>query len=332
MTSIIGLATGTLTVSVIVCAYTQRRWQDLQDSVESARAQSGTTEVVVVIDHETELFRMAKARWPELVVVENSEAQGLSGARNTGVAIATGDIVAFLDDDATADADWLTWMLDSFDDPSVAGVGGYAEPVWPDARGPKLYADELLWIVGCSYRGLPTETADVRNVIGCSMAFRRAAILAVGGFSSTVGRVGNIPLGGEETELCIRIRQADPSARIVFEPMSLVNHRVSADRGTWGYLRRRSFYEGVSKAVLSRTLGRGDSLSSESSYLTRVLPGAFFRELRQLGRGGGKRAAAIALTVTATVAGYGLGAVSNAKASDAGSVTRQLESTSLVRR
>lgn len=331
MTSIIGLATLTQTVSVIICAYTQRRWQDLQDSVESARAQSDTTEVVVVIDHEPELFRMAQNRWPELTVIENAEAQGLSGARNTGVLAATGDIVAFLDDDATADADWLTWMLDAFEDPSVAGVGGWAEPVWPDARGPKLYADELLWIVGCSYRGLPTDTADVRNVIGCSMAFRRGAILAVGGFSSTVGRVGNIPLGGEETELCIRIRQADPSARIVFEPMSLVRHRVSADRGTWTYLRRRSFYEGVSKAVLSRTLGRSDSLSSESSYLTRVLPGAFLRELTKVGRGGATRALAIALTVTATVAGYGLGAVAGIRASDSESVTRRLESTVLAR-
>lgn len=320
-----------LTVSVIICAYTQRRWQDLQDSVESARSQGDTTEVIVVIDHEPELLARARDRWPELVVLENAEAQGLSGARNTGVVAATGDVVAFLDDDATADADWLTWMLDHFDDPNVAGVGGHAEPVWPDDRGPKLYADELLWIVGCSYTGLPTESEDVRNVIGCSMAFRRETILAAGGFSSTVGRVGNIPLGGEETELCIRIRQADPAARVVYEPMSLVHHRVSADRGTVRYLSRRSFYEGVSKAVLSRSLGRTDSLSSESSYLTRVLPGAFLRELRALGRGGGRRAFAIALTVAATVAGYALGAVSGARASDAGSVTRQFERTLVAR-
>lgn len=331
MTSILGLATPTPTVSVIICAYTRRRWQDLQDSVESARAQGDATEVVVVIDHEAELLRMAQDRWPGLTVIENAEAQGLSGARNTGVLAATGDIVAFLDDDATADPDWLTWMLDSFVDPSVVGVGGHAEPVWPDAEGPALYADELLWIVGCSYRGLPTETADVRNVIGCSMAFRRSSILAVGGFSSSVGRVGDVPLGGEETELCIRIRQADPSARVVYEPMSLVNHRVSVDRGTWGYLRRRSFYEGVSKAVLSRTLGRGDSLSSESSYLRRVLPGAFFRELRRLGRGGGKRAAAIALTVTATMVGYCVGTMSGAKGSDASAVTRRFEGVAVSR-
>ncbi|GAA4674976.1 glycosyltransferase family 2 protein [Frondihabitans cladoniiphilus] len=319
------------TVSVIICAYTQRRWQDLQDSVESARAQPATTEVIVVIDHEPELFRMAQDRWPTLLVIENAEAQGLSGARNTGVLEASSEVVAFLDDDATADPDWLTWMLDAFEDVHVAGVGGHAEPVWPDGKGPALYADELLWIVGCSYRGLPTETSDVRNVIGCSMAFRRATILAAGGFSSTVGRVGNIPLGGEETELCIRIGQADPAARIVYEPMSLVNHRVSADRGTWKYLARRSFYEGVSKAVLSRHLGRGDSLSSESSYLTRVLPGAVIRELGQLRHGGGKRAAAIVLTVLATVAGYALGTVSGSKASDSDAVVKELQRTAVLR-
>ncbi|ROQ37270.1 GT2 family glycosyltransferase [Frondihabitans sp. PhB188] len=321
-----------LTVTVVVCAYTQRRWHDLQDSVESARLQSGTTEVVVVIDHEPELLRMAQDRWPTLTVLENTEARGLSGARNTGVRAATGEVVAFLDDDAIADADWLTWLMDAFDDVHVVGVGGHAQPVWPDERGPRLYPDELLWIVGCSYTGLPTETADVRNVIGCSMAFRRAAILTAGGFSSAVGRVGNVPLGGEETELCIRIRQADPAARVVYEPMSLVHHRVSADRGTWRYLRRRSFYEGVSKAVLSRSLGRTDSLSSESAYLTRVLPKAFFRELGEFRDGGIRRAAAIALTVSATIAGYAVGVVSGATAADSPSLSKQIRRHAVVAR
>jgi GT2 family glycosyltransferase len=297
------------TVAVVICAYTQQRWGDLQDSVESAKRQPESTEVVVVIDHEPELYLRAKARWPELRVVENSEDRGLSGARNTGVALTDADVVAFLDDDATADADWLQHLVAALELPDVVGVGGRATPSWPTTTGAGPYPAELLWIVGCSYAGLPTAAGDVRNVIGSSMAFRRDVLLAAGGFRSGIGRVGNQPLGCEETELCIRIAQAKPSSRIRYEPRSNVSHRVSPDRVEMRYVRRRSYYEGISKAVLSRRVGTGDSLSSESTYLTKVLPGALLRELGGLGRGGGTRAFAIALSVASTITGYAVGRV-----------------------
>ncbi|MGN8050894.1 glycosyltransferase family 2 protein [Curtobacterium sp. 22159] len=294
-------------VAVVICAYTQQRWGDLQDSVESAVRQPESPEVVVVIDHEPELFARATARWPGLHVVENTEERGLSGARNTGVALTDADVVAFLDDDATADEDWLGHLLAALDDPDVVGVGGRATPSWPDATGAGPYPDELLWIVGCSYRGLPETPGDVRNVIGSSMAFRRGAILLAGGFRSGIGRVGNQPLGCEETEMCIRIAQARPGARIRHEPRSNVSHRVSPDRVTMRYLRRRSYYEGISKAVLSRRVGATASLSSERTYLTEVLPGAVARELRGIGRGGGRRAWAIVVSIASTVTGYAVG-------------------------
>lgn len=299
------------TVSVVVCAYTEDRWDDLVASVESVRGLPEAPEVLLVVDHNDGLLARSRDRWSDVVVAANESRQGLSGARNTGVALASGDIVAFLDDDASADPAWLTHLLGPFADPRVAGVGGHATPVWPEG-GNTLYPAELLWIVGCSHRGLPTRLSDVRNVIGCSMAFRRDAVLSVGGFNLDTGRVGTIPLGGEETDLCIRIRQADPSARIVLEPRADVRHHVTAGRVTWAYLRRRSFYEGVSKAALSRQLGASDSLSSESAYLRRDIPRAALRELRWVGRGGAGRLAALVTAVVATVAGYALGSLRRA--------------------
>jgi GT2 family glycosyltransferase len=299
------------TVSVIVCAYTEDRWDDLVSSVESVRGLPEGPEVVLVIDHNEALLARSRQRWADVVVAPNEFRQGLSGARNTGVRLATGDVVAFLDDDASADPSWLTHLLGPFADADVAGVGGHATPVWPDG-GNTLYPPELLWIVGCSHRGLPTGLSAVRNVIGCSMAFRRESILGVGGFNLDTGRVGAIPLGGEETDLCIRIRQADPTARILLEPRADVRHHVTANRVTWAYLRRRSFYEGVSKAALSRQLGASDSLSSESAYLRRDIPRAVLRELRSVGRGGAGRLLALVTAVVATVAGYALGSVRRA--------------------
>jgi len=291
-------------VSVIVCAYTQRRWGDLQDSVNSVLLQSEPAEVIVVIDHEPELLRMAQERWPSLTVIPNTGPQGLSGGRNTGIEAATADIVAFLDDDATAEPGWLAHLLAPFADPAVIGVGGRAEPVWPAGARSDLYPEELLWIVGCSHRGLPETLAEVRNVIGCSMAFRRLPVVAAGGFDLDTGRVGTVPLGCEETELCIRLRQADPAAKILLDPRAVVHHRVSADRATWSYIRSRAYHEGISKAILSRKLGREDALSSESAYAAKVLPVAVARELTLVGRGGIRRIAAMVLMTFATAAGY----------------------------
>jgi glucosyl-dolichyl phosphate glucuronosyltransferase len=287
-------------VSVVICAYTERRWDDLVAAVESAAAQGASAEVVLVIDHNPALLERAKSRWPEHRVLPNSGAQGLSGARNTGTEAAEHDLVAYLDDDARADALWLAPLVEAIDAPDVVGVGGRAEPVWPD-RQPPFLPRELNWIVGCTFTGQPTSLAEVRNVMGCSMLFRRAPVLEVGGFSTDTGRVGSIPLGGEETDLCIRLRRADADRRILFEPRSFVNHRVSPDRVRWAYLVRRSFYEGVSKAVLSRRLGAGDALASERRYSTVVLPRAVVRSLL---RGRPVAAAGIIVAFAATVAGY----------------------------
>ena len=119
-------------------------------------------------------------------MVANTGTRGLSGARNTGVDAASGDIVAFLDDDAAAADGWLAALTAPFADPHVVGTGGGAEPVWTLPR-PGWFPDEFGWVVGCSYRGLPVTRAPVRNPIGCNMAFRRAALLEVGGFRDEVG-------------------------------------------------------------------------------------------------------------------------------------------------
>lgn len=250
--------------------------------------------------------------------VATGERQGLSGARNTGTAAASGDLVAYLDDDARADARWLEPLVAAVRAPDVLGVGGRADPVWPDGQPPFL-PRELNWIVGCTFTGQPRALAEVRNIMGCSMLFRRKPVLAAGGFSADTGRVGAIPLGGEETDLCIRLRRAHPGARILFEPRSLVHHRVSADRVEWRYLVRRSFYEGVSKAVLSRRLGAGDALESERRYSSVVLPRAFVRYL-----GTGRPAAALGILVafTVTVAGYGYGRLRAPGARDAAPLRR----------
>ena len=96
-----------------------------------------------------------RVAFPDLVVVPNSGRRGLSGGRNTGVSHAIGDVVAFLDDDARAQPDWLERLAAGYRSPSVVGVGGVATPVWPGQRPPWL-PPEFDWVVGCTFVGMPT--------------------------------------------------------------------------------------------------------------------------------------------------------------------------------
>lgn len=309
-------------VSVVICAYTAARWDQLVAAVGSAGLGQSRrpAEVIVVIDHNESLLARARrdlATMGGIHVLANSADRGLSGARNTGLRSATGTIVAFLDDDAIAEPEWLDRLIAPYEDASVIGAGGAIEAAWEKGR-PPWFPREFDWVVGCTYRGMPEHRAAVRNVIGCNMSFRREVLIALNGFRDEVGRLGARPTGGDETELSIRALAANPGASIIYEPASSVRHFVPHSRATWSYLWTRCFAEGISKAAVSRMVGSGSALSTERRYVRRVLPGGVLRGLRDGVRKGDPwgpaRAFAIATGLTVTVAGYAYGTLTRVRA------------------
>jgi GT2 family glycosyltransferase len=269
-------------VSVVVAAHTMDRWADIVAGVDALAHQTvPPLETILVVDHNDALLARARDELTGVRVLDNPRTGGASGARNTGVAAASGTVVAFLDDDARPDLDWVERLLSAYDDASVMAVGGVARPVWPDAR-PAHLPPELDWLLGCTYLGQPTVRSDVRNLWGCNMSVRADVFDRIGGFDEEIGRIGLIPLGNEETELCIRIGQRIPGGRVVYEPSAVVHHRVTEARCHWSYLVSRSHAEGISKAAMSRLVGAGDATSDERRYATRVLPRGVLRELAHL--------------------------------------------------
>lgn len=261
-----------ISASVIICAYTEKRLDEVRAAIRSAASQTpAPIEIIVVIDHNDALLATLSAEFPAARVIANAHRQGLSGARNTGVHAASGDVVAFLDDDAVAPAGWLAALLAPYADPDVAAVGGGATPVWPAGR-PAWLPREFDWVVGCTFEGQPTEIGPVRNLLGCNMSVRRDVVIAAGGFNEGLGRSGNDAAGCEETELCIRIRQMNGAAKIIYDPRIVVRHSISADRTAWRYFRTRCIAEGRSKARLSVEVGSDDGLAAERSHVARVLP------------------------------------------------------------
>lgn len=304
-------------VSVVICAYSARRWEALNDAVASVLAQAPpATEIIVVIDHNAALLDNARGTFGEAVrVTANASERGLSGARNTGTSLAAGELIAFLDDDAAAQPGWLAELVAAYADDTVVGTGGMVEPRWVTSPVRWLPA-EFYWTVGCSYAGLPKGASAIRNPIGANMSFRRSAIMGVGGFRTGVGRTGTLPLGCEETEMSVRIGAEFPESRIVHVPSARVTHLVEAERGRPRYFISRCWAEGVSKAIVTRHVGRSAALASERQYALRTLPLGVLRGFVDGLRGdfgGFARAAAILGGLAITSAGYAYGQLIRAR-------------------
>lgn len=297
--------------SVIICAYTMERWQDLVEAVESLHKQTAQPhEIIVVIDHNPELLQRVHAEIDSVTCVPNAHKQGLSGARNTAIELAQGDILAFMDEDAAAAPNWLELLEAGFTGPKVLGVGGGIVPNWVDVE-PKWFPSEFNWVVGCTYTGLPESLAPIRNLIGCNMAFRREVFETVGGFRTGMGRIGKVPVGCEETELCIRALQHYDGGSFLYEPQAKVLHRVPGARANFKYFRSRCYAEGLSKAQVAHFVGADDGLSSERTYTFKTLPLGVLRGLGdtlfKFDISGAGRAAAIVIGLFTTTYGYAKG-------------------------
>jgi GT2 family glycosyltransferase len=303
----------TPSISVIVCAYSNERIPQLRETLASLQEQTyPAKDIVLIIDHNPELKREFEGLADgQLRVAANSGERGLASARNTGIELAEGELMAFIDDDAAAESTWLERLVECYRDPDVIAAGGRIEPVWEGGRKPAWLPEEFLWVVGCSYRGM--AEGSIRNMIGCNMSFRSSVFEEVGAFNPGIGRLGNQPLGCEETEICIRALERWPGKRIMYVPEALVHHHASRSRQTISYFAKRCYFEGVSKVVVRRLRGASGT-SSEVGYLSRALPMAVLRDAQNavLLRGTGSslsRIGMVTLGVGAVGAGFAYGLI-----------------------
>lgn len=292
-----------INISVVVCTYSESRWDYLETAVGSLRRQnSRPLEIIVVVDYNPKLLERVQADFQDIVVVENQHERGLSGARNSGIAAAQGAVIAFLDDDAIAAPDWIEQLCAAYSDSNIVGVGGTIEPLWQDGR-PAWFPTEFDWVVGCTYRGMPEKTAPVRNLIGANMSFRRDVFDEIGTF--------RLSYGCDETDFCIQVRQRWPTKILLYKPEAKVFHRVPASRANWRYFRSRCYFEGGSKAVVSWLVGAQDGLSSERAYTFRTLPRGVICGLKETildrNQSGFARASAIVAGLAITTSGYLIG-------------------------
>jgi O-antigen biosynthesis protein len=303
---------GSLSVTVVICAYTLRRWDTTRAAVNSALEQGPKpAQVLLVVDHSPELADLARRELRGVEVLESDGPPGLSGARNTGLNAASQPVTVFLDDDAVARPGWLAALTVPYSSETVVATGGNVVPRWPDDR-PSWLPAEFDWVVGCSYVGLPADGGTIRNPIGANMSMRTQLALKVGGFDTSVGRVGNRPTGCEETELSIRLTAELPGSAVYYVPDATVDHYVSHNRTKFDYFLRRCWNEGLSKASVVQLAGASAGLERERRQVVVVIPAQILRELGRAVRGDARALLRVGATMSgliATASGYLAGSI-----------------------
>ena len=293
-------------VAAIICTFDEDRLTGLRKSLSAIGEQlPRPDEIILVVNDNPSLADTLRSTISGVRVLEN-DRQGISHARDLGAGAATAEILAFIDDDATPRPGWLAGLVRPFADDRVMMTSGRIEPRW-ETHQPRWFPPEFLWVVGCSYRGLPEDGATLRNPIGASMAIRRSVVEATGSFESHLGRIGTDGSGCEETEFAIRAHRLLPGRTVTYVTTSVVDHYVPEHRTSLSYFTRRCWKEGRSKAILVALSSAEEGLSAERAFLRSTIVRGLATTARRPARW--DRLGAMVLGLVATGGGYLVGRI-----------------------
>lgn len=238
-------------LSVVVCSYNGAgRIAETLRALQGQRTGS-RWELLVVDDGSTDSTADVVRSMGVRVVSEGGN-RGLSAARNSGIAASRGEIVAFTDDDVVPPADWVENMLAAWDDTDddVTGIGGVTVALADDSLARRYVSvnNPLLPLEkGTGNGGIFRRLAEylrrpdpcghrrsVSSLVGANMSFRREALATVDGFDPV------IRFGGDEEDLCRRLRAAYGEDTLEVEPALVVAHDF--DRTLKDTLRRSRAY------------------------------------------------------------------------------------------
>jgi len=241
-----------MNASVIICTY--NRSHSLLNTLESlekiAMPENWVWELIIVDNDSSDDTKMVAETFVSGTNLNAryvfEERQGLSSARNRGIKEATGDIVAFSDDDMTFDSHWLFEILAAFEKCPCICVAGKIIPRWPEEKPTWLIDEGPSQMPAFDGRfDLGDQILEIdKHPFGGNMAYKKSAFSKYGLFRTDLGRTGNHLMANEETEFCDRLFAA--GEKIVYSPRAVVYHHLEDGQTTKAYWLKRMFNHGRS--------------------------------------------------------------------------------------
>ena len=278
--------------SLIVATY--NRAESLLRTLESVVLQSADPtlwECVVVNNNSTDNTAQAFAAFVadhttlNLRMVDEPK-QGLSNARNCGIAAAEGEYIAIIDDDETLELGYIETYIEFFDSfPTALAAGGAVKAVYEGSRPRWMshYTEQMI-ANPLDLDIVVTLFPASRVPAGGNMAFRRAAFEKVGLFNPRLGRNGQSLIGGEENDLFARLRRA--GELLYFVPGAAIYHHIPQSKLTDEYFDRLSYNVGRSKLMRAEADGAVDALKADerkkriATYLLCAIYVIFFQPIK----------------------------------------------------
>lgn len=243
-----------LSATVAICTY--NRYDLLKTCVESVLAQNvgeRRFDVVIVDNSPDGALAAAKQRefgaaHPQRLRYIVEATPGLSNARNVATRTSDADVIVFIDDDAIAEAGWLSHVMEGFEEyGDLAGVvGGRIDPIWEAPRPPWLGDQILGYVSVVNWGGGLRVAADNEWFAGANIAYRRKTLHDLGGFSTNLGRIGagSSLLSNEEN--AVNDAMTGAGYRMIYAPEARVSHLVESKRLTREWFRQRTAWQAVS--------------------------------------------------------------------------------------
>jgi len=254
-------------ISIIICTHQTQRYLDFIEAINSLLTQNyKNREIIVVVDGNEELYRKISRNKSVDKIIFNDKNLGLSESRNKGIKEASGDVIAFFDDDAVADKNWLKELVKIYEEKEAIAAGGKLLPKWVTKK-PSFLPEEYYWLIGATHKGFPEEVTEVRNTFGSNLSFKADVLRELGGFKSEMGVKGKGLLQGEETELCERMRNKFGKG-VIYNPKAVVHHKVFPERLKIKFLLKRAFWQGYSKRMMKEL---GYSMDEESDFVRNLI-------------------------------------------------------------
>lgn len=254
--------------SVIVI--TLNRPDCVRRCLDCLRAQSRLPDEVIVVDSSRDtITRDLVAQYPEVIYLRNETGFGrMTTSRNIALKIATGEIIAFIDDDAFAWPDWLENLLSTYtDDATIGAVGGRARNNAPGEDSHRVHDVGRLQPTGELTGFFAADTGkiiQVDHIMGCNMSFRRSVLAELGGFCEDYPGISGVC---EDTDMSMRVGRI--GYRLLFNPAAVVDHVGAPQAKGKRFDARYAFYAQRNHIVmLTRNFGLFSPLLARYAFYT----------------------------------------------------------------